>query len=52
MRQTMLMALVVYILFYFLLKNEYGNHGLWAALLIFMAARGLIQWVWYEKRLS
>ena len=51
MRQTMLIAVVVYILFYFLLKNEYGNHGLWAALLIFMAARGLIQWLWYRKRL-
>ena len=52
MRQTMLVAIVVYILFYFLLKNEYGNHGLWAALLIFMAARGLIQWGWYRKYLA
>ena len=48
MRQTMLMAVVVYILFYILLKNEYGNHGLWAALLIFMAARGFIQWIWFR----
>ena len=50
MRQTMLMAVVVYILFYFFL-NEFGNHGLWAALLIFMVARGLIQWAWYRKYL-
>ena len=52
MRQTMLIAVAVYILFYFLLKNEYGNHGLWAALLIFMAARGLIQWIWYRMKLT
>ena len=51
MRQTMLIAVAVYILFYFLLRNDYGNHGLWAALLIFMAARGLIQWIWYRKLL-
>ena len=51
MRQTMLIALAVYMLFYFLLKNDFGNHGLWAALLIFMGARGLIQWIWYRKKL-
>ncbi|MFK7774977.1 MAG: MATE family efflux transporter [Saprospiraceae bacterium] len=52
MRDTMLVALVIYILFYFLLKDGYGNHGLWAALLIFMGARGLIQWVYYRSQLS
>ena len=49
MRQTMLIAVLIYILSYFLLKNDFGNHGLWAALLIFMVARGLIQWVWYRR---
>lgn len=52
MRDTMLLSLTVYILFYFLLKNEFGNHGLWAALLIFMVARGLIQWIYFEKKLK
>jgi len=52
MRQTMLIAVLIYILSYFLLKDNFGNHGLWAALLIFMAARGLIQWVWYRKYLG
>jgi MATE family multidrug resistance protein len=52
MRDTMLVALMIYILFYFLLEGEYGNHGLWAALLIFMGARGLIQWIYYEKKLK
>ncbi len=51
MRQTMLMAVVIYIAVYFLLRDQFSNHGLWAALLIFMAARGLIQWVWYRSKL-
>lgn len=51
MRDTMVLALCVYILFYFLLKNNFGNDGLWAALLIFMGARGLIQWFFYRKYL-
>jgi len=51
MRQTMLMAVVIYIAAYFLLRNHFDNHGLWAALLIFMVARGVIQWVWYRRRL-
>ena len=51
MRDTMLISLIVYILVYLLLKDGYGNHGLWAALLIFMGARGLIQWIYYERKL-
>jgi len=51
MRDTMIMALVIYISTYFLLEKEYGNDGLWAALLIFLAARGIIQWVYFEKKL-
>ena len=49
MRQTMLVAVLIYILSYFLLSDKFGNHGLWAALLIFMVARGLIQWLWYRR---
>lgn len=52
MRQTMLMAVLIYVIVYFLLKQGFGNHGLWAALLIFMAARGLLQWGWYRKYLG
>ena len=52
MRQTMLIAVLIYILSYFLLRNDFGNHGLWAALLVFMAIRGMIQWVWYRKNLK
>ncbi len=48
MRQTMILAFLIYIGSYILLKPNFGNHGLWAALLIFMVARGLIQWVWFR----
>ena len=51
MRQTMLAALVIYLIAYFILYPMFQNHGLWAALLLFMAARGIIQWVWYRKRI-
>ena len=51
MRQTMLAALVIYLIAYFILFPMFQNHGLWAALLLFMAARGIIQWVWYRKRI-
>lgn len=50
MRDSMLIALFVYLLVHFLLKNSFGNHGLWLALLIFMMARGGIQWWVYRRR--
>ncbi|MEM6963804.1 MAG: MATE family efflux transporter [Bacteroidota bacterium] len=52
MRDTMLLALAFYLSTYFLLEKKYANHGLWAALLLFMLARGMIQWVYYEKKLK
>jgi len=51
MRQTMLIAVVIYLFSYYILYDQFGNHGLWAALLIFMLARGLIQWVWYRMKI-
>lgn len=50
MRDSMIISLVVYLAVHYLLKAGYGNHGLWVALLIFMAARGVIQWWVYKKR--
>lgn len=52
MRDTMVVALLIYVLVYFVLEGAYGNHGLWAALLAFMGARGLIQWRYYEWKLK
>lgn len=47
MRNTMLLAFAVYLLAYWLLGTRFDNHGLWAALLIFMVARGAVQHAFY-----
>ena len=49
MRNAMLWALVIYLSLYFILGPNFGNHGLWAALVLFMVARGLIQWLVYVR---
>lgn len=41
MRNMMLLSLGVYLLVWALLTPIYGNHGLWAALLIFMSLRAI-----------
>jgi MATE family multidrug resistance protein len=43
MRNTMLFAALCCYLPAFYLLQPYGNHGLWAALIIFLAARGICQ---------
>jgi MATE family multidrug resistance protein len=44
---TMAVAFTVYILVLQTLANRYGLQGLWAAVLIFMAIRGISQAIWY-----
>jgi MATE family multidrug resistance protein len=51
MRNLMLAALVVYIATWWAL-TDYGNAGLWTALLVFLAARGLLQAARYPRLLS
>jgi len=46
MRNLMLAALAIYLGSFWLL-SPFGNAGLWAALLIFLLARGLLQMVRY-----
>lgn len=41
MRNMMLISLAVYVLCAFALGNIFGNHGLWAALHLFLITRGL-----------
>lgn len=49
MRNTLLLSLAGYLLAWWLLQ-DWGNHGLWAALLVFNALRGLtLAWV-FRKR--
>ena len=50
MRDSMILSLFIYLGVHYLLKNDFGNHGLWLALLIFMIARGGIQWWVYKRR--
>lgn len=51
MRITMIIALAIFLIFYYFQLNifDWGNNGLWLSLLVFMAARGGVQWVWYKK---
>jgi MATE family multidrug resistance protein len=50
MRITMMGAtLLVFVPTYFFLKQHFGNHGLWIAMLAFMFARGVFQAIYYKK---
>jgi MATE family multidrug resistance protein len=46
---TMAIALGVYLLALSWLVLPYGLHGLWSAMLIFLAARGIAQAIWYPR---
>jgi len=48
MRNSMLLAIVVYMLAYQFLK-PYGNDGLWLSLFVFLISRGIIQTLYYWK---
>lgn len=49
MRNTMFLALLVFIGAYYLGNYWLGpNHGLWLALMLFLAGRGAFQWFWYK----
>jgi len=50
MRDSMLLALGIYLLLYFLLRSHLDNHGLWLAFVLFMVARGGIQWWIFKSR--
>ena len=41
MRNGMALSLVIFVIFTLVLKLNFGYHGLWISLIIFMAARGL-----------
>jgi len=53
MRNTMVAALVVYLLCYYLLLPVSGDKAIWIALMVFLFARGVFQGlVFYKKGLS
>ncbi len=50
MRNTMILsALLIFLPVFYLLYPHYGNHGLWAALQVFMISRGVSMWI-FSKR--
>jgi MATE family multidrug resistance protein len=49
MRNAMLLSLIIFLAAVWLLLPLWGNHGLWAALMIFMATRGITLGVWYPR---
>ena len=49
MKHSMYIALILYLLTFFVLESIYGNHGLWMALLMLMIGRGITQWIMYLR---
>jgi len=49
MRNTMLLATIVFFLLFYSLKDNMGNHALWIAMNCFMLGRGLFQTFFYKK---
>lgn len=39
-------ATMTFFAIYYTLFPQYGNHALWLALIVYLALRGLLQWVW------
>ena len=49
MMVTMGVAFVIYLALLEPMTEQWGLHGLWGAVLVFMAARGLAQAIWYPR---
>jgi MATE family multidrug resistance protein len=49
MMVTMGIAFVIYLLLIEPMTQQWGLHGLWGAVLVFMAVRGLAQAIWYPR---
>lgn len=53
MRVTMMVALILYLTFFYIQDAfyDFGNHGLWVALIVMMLSRTVVQWWYWKKRL-
>ena len=49
MRNGMMISLAIFIAVALILKDVYGNHGLWLSLMIFMVIRGITLGVFYPR---
>jgi MATE family multidrug resistance protein len=53
MRNTMLIACFGFFFpSFYLLKSKFDNHALWIAMLLFMLARGIFQYLYYNKAID
>ena len=50
MRDTMVLALMVFLGFYYFAGRTWGNHGLWLSLTLFLFVRGVVQFIWFRWR--
>lgn len=46
---TMFMAMVVFFVVYFALFPMWGNHALWLGFILYLATRGISQWVLFRR---
>lgn len=49
MRNTMLIAFVLFLFIYCLTPGYWGNHRIWFSFIVFLSARGLLQWWLYRQ---
>jgi len=40
---------IIFFMVYFLTREFWGNHGLWLAMIIYLASRGIIQTIWFKR---
>ena len=45
MRNMMIVSLAIYLARLVVARADYGNHGLWAAMIVFFVARGVTFWM-------
>lgn len=50
MRNSMILATIGFFAAFYWLEPIYGNHGLWAAMYIYMLIRGLVQQIMYSRK--
>jgi MATE family multidrug resistance protein len=50
MRNSMILATLGFFAAFYWLEPLYGNHGLWAAMYIYMLLRGLVQQIMYSRK--
>jgi len=48
MRDTMILSLIVFLSGYYLWFVNWGNHGLWLGMTVFLGTRGILQWMWFR----